>query len=392
MTTELQEKPAAKNTPAELVKKIPLGYVRVPEARIRKDLGDLEDLKKSLREIGLTVPISVTPDFILVAGQRRLEAAKELGWSEIDVCTIEYGELDRQLAEIDENLRRKDLEPLERAFAEKRRKELLIAKYGKFSHAEKAQAQSRKRGKFTVGHDDRSFPLETNGEKTSSENASSEKKPDLNPTPVSHAAGAISETALAKERGVSKKKESGDVRAAEYAERYPALAGLTKKLGAIRDLGKLADEKKLTDSQLEQSVKKVRDEHIPALLAASLVRLGEKSEKGAADVLQAWKEKKVDADAAVRMADGILFNITRPHMYPGEPTAQDMGDVLEVPRTYSVKVVRLSFINALEDAAKKEGLTPEKFIAVTMLLKLARDGQLSNGVAEELERQYRGEQ
>ena len=44
--------------------------------RVRKDLGDLDALKNSLRTYGLLNPITITRDYELIAGERRLQAAK----------------------------------------------------------------------------------------------------------------------------------------------------------------------------------------------------------------------------------------------------------------------------------------------------------------------------
>ena len=48
--------------------------------RVRRDLGDLEALKESLRLYGLLNPITLNSKYELIAGERRLEAAKSLGW------------------------------------------------------------------------------------------------------------------------------------------------------------------------------------------------------------------------------------------------------------------------------------------------------------------------
>ena len=46
--------------------------------RVRKDLGDLEPLKDSLRRYGLLNPITLNAKKELIAGERRLQAAKAI--------------------------------------------------------------------------------------------------------------------------------------------------------------------------------------------------------------------------------------------------------------------------------------------------------------------------
>ena len=57
--------------------------------RIRKDLGNIETLSDSLNRHGLFSPILVTSDYRLIAGERRLEAAKRLGWKSIEAKVID---------------------------------------------------------------------------------------------------------------------------------------------------------------------------------------------------------------------------------------------------------------------------------------------------------------
>jgi len=101
--------------------------------RYRKDLGDIGGLAKSIQEIGLLHPVVVTSDGQLVAGQRRLAAARQLGWEEIPARVVDLQSIVR--GEYDENAIRKDflpseafaigrvLEPLERMAALERQQE-----------------------------------------------------------------------------------------------------------------------------------------------------------------------------------------------------------------------------------------------------------------------------
>ena len=78
--------------------------------RVRQDLGDLEGLKDSLKTYGLLNPVTLNADMELVAGQRRLEAAKAIGWETINAVVLDRGvDKVRQLElELEENNLRKD--------------------------------------------------------------------------------------------------------------------------------------------------------------------------------------------------------------------------------------------------------------------------------------------
>ena len=77
--------------------------------RVRKDLGNLDDLKDSLRTYGLLNPITVNRKYELIAGERRLQAAKAIGWTSINANVIDnLTELDELEMEIEENNQRKE--------------------------------------------------------------------------------------------------------------------------------------------------------------------------------------------------------------------------------------------------------------------------------------------
>ena len=52
--------------------------------RVRRNLGDMDALKESLRMYGLLNPITLNENNELIAGERRLQAAKALGWTNIN--------------------------------------------------------------------------------------------------------------------------------------------------------------------------------------------------------------------------------------------------------------------------------------------------------------------
>src|SRR3990167_5914477 len=79
--------------------------------RFREDMGDIASLAASIADVGLLHPIVVTPDGRLIAGTRRLEACRSLGWEEVPVTTILLDDLLR--GEYAENSERKALAPTE---------------------------------------------------------------------------------------------------------------------------------------------------------------------------------------------------------------------------------------------------------------------------------------
>jgi N6-adenosine-specific RNA methylase IME4/ParB-like chromosome segregation protein Spo0J len=101
--------------------------------RHRKDMGDIDGLARNISELGLLHPIVVNKDNTLVAGERRLEAVKQLGWRDIPVTVVNIADIAR--GEFAENMHRKDftlseavaikraLEPLEKAAAKERQRE-----------------------------------------------------------------------------------------------------------------------------------------------------------------------------------------------------------------------------------------------------------------------------
>jgi ParB family chromosome partitioning protein len=80
-------------------------------------------LSTSIDQIGLQHPISVARAsdcgdelrFVLVAGLHRLEACRNLGWSEIPAIQVELNGPQQELWEIDENLCRVELTELEKS-------------------------------------------------------------------------------------------------------------------------------------------------------------------------------------------------------------------------------------------------------------------------------------
>jgi ParB family chromosome partitioning protein len=99
--------------------RISLDQIEVPRTRIRRDLGAIGDLAYSLATVGLLQPIQVVKlraRYRLIAGERRLQAARLLGWTEIDAL-VRQATSDDLLLELAENAQRKFLTDAEEADA-----------------------------------------------------------------------------------------------------------------------------------------------------------------------------------------------------------------------------------------------------------------------------------
>jgi ParB-like chromosome segregation protein Spo0J len=91
-------------------------------------------LAESMQRLGQLSPISVyrldDDTLRLVTGLHRLEAAKRLGWKEIEAVFSTGSEIERELQEIAENLHRSELTTLERDAQIARWAELIAVKVG----------------------------------------------------------------------------------------------------------------------------------------------------------------------------------------------------------------------------------------------------------------------
>lgn len=87
---------------------VPIKDIKIKK-RVRKDLGNLEDLKDSLRLYGLLNPITLNRDYELIAGERRLQAATQLGWTNINANIVDnLSEVEELEMELEENNQRKE--------------------------------------------------------------------------------------------------------------------------------------------------------------------------------------------------------------------------------------------------------------------------------------------
>jgi len=78
----------------------------------------LDELAKSIKRYGVLQPLVVTPkgdDFIVIAGERRLRAAKNAGLKTVPALVRSTKELEKLEISLIENVQRVDLSPLEQA-------------------------------------------------------------------------------------------------------------------------------------------------------------------------------------------------------------------------------------------------------------------------------------
>jgi hypothetical protein len=84
----------------------------------------IDELKVSIRLVGIINPLIITENFRLVAGRHRLAACDQLGWEKVPVIIVADNKLLNEQEEIDENLFRVHLTVLERGEHLKRGKEI----------------------------------------------------------------------------------------------------------------------------------------------------------------------------------------------------------------------------------------------------------------------------
>ncbi|MFN2601262.1 MAG: ParB/RepB/Spo0J family partition protein [Gemmatimonadaceae bacterium] len=105
------------------LKEISLREIRKNPFQPRKDFGPqaLKELQDSLKSSGLLQPITVRrtregrEQYELIAGERRLRAATELGWATISAVIKDMDDRDLLALALVENLQRSDLNPVEEA-------------------------------------------------------------------------------------------------------------------------------------------------------------------------------------------------------------------------------------------------------------------------------------
>ena len=102
---------------------LPVTAIRANPFQPRRDIDPaaLEELKSSIRQVGLLQPVVVrpapngSPDYELIAGERRLRACQALGWEKIPAVQRAVDDRTLLTLALIENLQRDDLSPVDEA-------------------------------------------------------------------------------------------------------------------------------------------------------------------------------------------------------------------------------------------------------------------------------------
>jgi len=124
---------------------VAVGELKIADDNIRGDVGDVAELAQSIKSVGVLEPLLVTTDKVVVAGARRLAAAKKAGLKEVPAIVRPFSEQERLEAMIVENLQREDLTPLEEASAFQRLAGLKLTQRQIAEKVGKSQAHVAKR-------------------------------------------------------------------------------------------------------------------------------------------------------------------------------------------------------------------------------------------------------
>jgi ParB family chromosome partitioning protein len=110
--------------------------------RQRRELRGIEELAESIQRLGLIHPINIREDGKLIAGERRLEAIRSLGWTHISAQLSEDDTDDKQLyaVELEENVKRENLTWQEEVTALERYHQFQVSENEGWSQADTAAA------------------------------------------------------------------------------------------------------------------------------------------------------------------------------------------------------------------------------------------------------------
>jgi hypothetical protein len=361
-----------------------------------------EELKESIRVNGQLQPVEVQPlhngKYEIVFGLRRYAAVQELGWKTIKAIVRSRGDLERQMAEVAENVHRLPYNSKQMALA--------IAKYARLvavlsqrgrpealtpEQVEKAK-EMREQGKSfreiarTLGVDHKTVgrylgekPIEA-GEKMSTELT-------ISPHPAEQTMATASEAAEAPKvsgvRGVaeglhvSHEVVARGLRAETAIKKYPAL-GRLEKVSDILELVKVADFLEASPKEVEGAVKLVLDRGLDPVVAMHMQRVAKKHWNG---IFKVYEDGKFPVEW-LREAVSLM----RCNPEKDWPVDMALKAVTHAHKEYRVRFWNYMAVRALGEAASKVGLTEEQYIAIAALEKLHLEGFLSDIAFDEFVR------
>jgi ParB/RepB/Spo0J family partition protein len=103
-----------------MTEQMAVSRLRPPLFKLREDVGDLEELKRSIKDIGVLEPLLVRAKdkhYEIVAGHRRWLASHEIGLEAVPCDVIEADDRTAFLIALQENIQRKQMDIIEEARA-----------------------------------------------------------------------------------------------------------------------------------------------------------------------------------------------------------------------------------------------------------------------------------
>lgn len=225
---------------------IPLDLIDVEDRLRPADPAWVEAIASSFTDVGQMEPVELRPHpqaegrYLLTLGLHRLRAAEQLGWEEIDAEIRVRDANEARLAEIDENLMRRELGALDRAIFLAERKRVWEAMYPQTA---KGGDQKAKKQRRSDQNDILSFSSDV-AEKTGLTRRTIQRSVAL----VSNLSPAV----ISRLRGTYLESHGADLEALAEMEAAEQLAAVERiSLGEVRRLGDLRPRDRLPADELQ---------------------------------------------------------------------------------------------------------------------------------------------
>jgi ParB family chromosome partitioning protein len=287
--------------------------ITVPDGRREIDYAEVSKLAESIKIIGLINPITVSKDNILIAGAHRLEACRHLGFGEVECVVLDCDDLRTELAEIDENFVRNDLDSISVGELAIRRDEILDALGLRAKPHGDGSNQHKSKGA-------ESAPLLLADNVRNYDDSTSENKPeateDLRPwrtSPHQPLAPLQTTESIAKEMGISERA--------------------------------LQVNKQLAKNLVPEAKAAIREKSIPKSAALEISRLKPEKQR---EVVAKKDKKAIMAEVQKKERQAKGGGATKPRK---KTIAQDKSDAVDFAEVYR---------QWLKDPAGKDTPTPEQ--------------------------------